>query len=103
MRLEHRKRERPSRSTLAKCSTAVLPQGCLPMAIRKLKCSLDAADFVRHIPYPVTALGGYVPFFAHRPIRNQRTPGTRGSRAFSNASLKVFDQNDISGHLTASH
>jgi hypothetical protein len=27
------------------------------MAIRKLKCSLDAADFVRHIPYPVNALG----------------------------------------------
>ena len=26
------------------------------MAIRKLKCSLDAADFVRHIPYPPLAL-----------------------------------------------
>jgi len=28
------------------------------MAIRKLKCSLDAADFVRHIPYPISALTG---------------------------------------------
>src|SRR5262249_18866431 len=56
MRLEHRKPERPSRSTLAKYSTPVLLQGCLPTAIAKPTCSLDTAGFVRHIPYPIKAL-----------------------------------------------
>src|SRR5215813_10986077 len=55
MRLEHRKPERPSRSTLAKYSTPVLLQGCLPT---EPTCSLDTAGFVRHIPYPLTTLTG---------------------------------------------
>jgi len=47
----------PQRGVPAKQRATALANGCASMTQNSQRISLDTADFVRHIPYPINAKG----------------------------------------------